>query len=126
MFGFKTYIIQPLVSGLKALNQTCSNATGVTEAANKGYVHLTKVTGASVGSAGLAKGAVDLVEAVICQDGVCAVISAVGCVADSITIATNFVPGANVSTVVTVPVSLFCKVFVYCCKRAQLPWGCRK
>lgn len=57
-----------------------------------------------------------MLEAIACQDGVCG---------DGLSIATSFIPGPNVTTVVTVPISMGCKVFVYCCKRAKsIPWGC--
>lgn len=125
MLGINKYIISPILSGLKAFNQKLCNAAGISESANKGYTHLTKLVGASTGSAGLAKGAVDLAEAIVCRDGLCAVVSTIGCAADAISIATNFVPGANISTIVTVPVSVGCKTFVWCCKRSKLPWGCK-
>ena len=45
------------------------------------YVYLTKVTGATCGSTGLAKGSVDFIEAISCGDSICATISAIGCAA---------------------------------------------
>jgi hypothetical protein len=69
----------------------------------------------STGTAGAAKGTVDMLEAVACQDGVCA---------DGLSMAAVFISGPNVTTIVTVPVSVGCKVFVYCYKRAKsMPWG---
>ena len=59
-----------------------------------------------------------MLEAIACQDGVCAFISGVGVCAYTLSIATSFVPGPNVTSLVTVPVSVGCKVFVYCCKKA--------
>lgn len=86
---------------------------------------MTKVTGVSTGAAGAAKGTIDMLQAVACQDSLCAIVSAVGVCADSLSMATSFVPGPNVTTVITVPVSVGCKVFVYCCKKAKkMPWGC--
>ena len=86
---------------------------------------MTKVTGVSTGAVGVAKGTVDMLEAVACQDGVCAVVSGIGVCADGFSMAASFIPGPNVTTVVTVPVSVGCKVFVYCCKKAKkMPWGC--
>lgn len=125
MLGLNKYIIAPIVAGCKSFNHTCSNAAGITDSAQKTYTHLTKLAGATAGSAGLGKGAVDFAEAVSCGDRVCATVSAVGCVADGLCLVTNFIPGANVTTVVTIPVSVGCKTFVWCCKRAKLPWGCR-
>lgn len=66
-----------------------------------------------------------MLEAIACQDSVCAVVSDIGVCADGLSIATSFIPGPNVMTVVPVPVSVGCKVFVYCCKKAKkMPWGC--
>ena len=49
-----------------------------------------------------------MLEAIACQDGVCALL-----------IATSFVPSPNVTSLFTVLVSVGCKVFVYCCKKAK-------
>ena len=76
-------------------------------------------------AAGATKGIVDMLEAVACQDGVCAVVSGIRVYADGLSMAAFFIPGPNVMTVVTVPISVGCKVFVYCCKKAKkMPWGC--
>lgn len=65
-----------------------------------------------------------MLEAVACQDGICAVVSGIGVCADGLSMAASFIPGPNVTTVVTLPVSVGCKVFVYCCKKAKkMPWG---
>ena len=97
----------------------------ISETADKTVTYVTKVTGVSTGAAGAAKGTVDMLEAVACQDSLCAVISGVGVCADSLFIAASFLSGPNVTTVVTVPISVGCKVFVYCYKRARkMPWGC--
>lgn len=71
-----------------------------------------KVTDVSTGAAGAAKGIVDMLEAVACQDEICAVLSGIGVCADGLSMATSIVPGPNVTTVITVPVSVGCKVFV--------------
>lgn len=125
MFGINKYIVGPAVDGLKNFNQTFATSAGITDAAEKTYTHFTKMVGASTGTAGLAKGAVDCAEALVCKDGLCAVVSGIGCIADGLTICTNFIPGPNVTTVVTVPVSVGCKTFVWACKRSSLPFGCR-
>ena len=78
-----------------------------------------------MGANGAAKGAIDILEAVACQDGACKVVSGVGVCADGLSIAASFIPGPNVTTGLTVPVFVGCKVFVYCCKKAKkMPWGC--
>lgn len=44
---------------------------------------------------------------------------------DSLQICASFIPGPNVTAVVTMPVSVGCKVFVWCCQKSKLPWsGC--
>lgn len=72
------------------------------------------------------KGAADAVEAYACEDGVCFFISCVGCTFDAFGFLANFVPGPNITQVITLPVSAGCKVFVHCCKNKTLPWkgGC--
>ena len=107
------------------VNDMSDNAVKISKTADKTLTYVTKVTGVSTGAAGAAKGTVDMLEAVACQDGVCAVVSGVGVCADGLSMAASFIPGPNVTTVVTVPISVGCKVFVYCCKKAKrMPWGC--
>ena len=107
------------------VNDMSDNAVKISKTADKTLTYVTKVTGVSTGAAGAAKGTVDMLEAVACQDGVCAVVSGVGVCADGLSMAASFIPGPNVTTVVTVPISVGCKVFVYCYKKAKrMPWGC--
>ena len=113
------------VQNVKNINEATDHMVKITKKADKTFTYITKVTGVSTGAAGAAKGTVDMLEAVACQDGVCAVVSGIGVCADGLSMATSFIPGPNITTVVTVPVSVGCKVFVYCCKRAKkMPWGC--
>ena len=61
----------------------------------------------------MAKGSVDILEAIACQDWFCAVVSGVGVCADSLSFLASFIPGPNIATVATtVPISLGCKTFV--------------
>ena len=114
-----------VVTTLKNLNDSTDNLVKISDTADKTLTYVTKVTGVSTGASGAAKGTVDMLEAVACQDGVCAVVSGIGVCADALSIATSFIPGPNVTTVVTVPISVGCKTFVWCCKRAKkMPWGC--
>ena len=114
-----------LVQTVKNLNDSTDNMVRISETADKTLTYVTKGTGVSTGAAGAAKGTFDMLEAVACQDGVCAVVSGIGVCADGLSMAASFIAGPNVTTVVTVPVSVGCKVFVYCCKKAkQMPWGC--
>jgi len=112
-----------LIQIVKNINDSTGNLAKITEKADKTLNYVTKATGVSVGSAGVAKGTSDLVEAVVCEDNVCAVVSGIGVCADTLSIAASFIPGPNVTTIITVPISVGCKVFVYCCKKSRLPWG---
>ena len=100
-----------------------NNINKVTDDADKALTYITKVTGVTTGAAGAAKGTVDLAEALACRDGICAVVSAVSVCADGLSMAASFIPGPNVTTVITVPISVGSKVFVYCCKKSKVPWG---
>ena len=106
-----------------AINDSVNKVIDLPQKADKTFTYITKVTGATTGAAGAAKGGVDFAEAVMCQDGVCAFVSAVGVTADGIQIFASFIPGPNVTAVITMPISVGCKVFVWCCKRSKLPWG---
>ena len=105
------------------LNDSINKVINLPETTSKTFTYVTKVTGATTGAAGAAKGTVDFAEAVACQDGVCAFISAVGVAADGLQVCTSFIPGPNVTAIVTMPISVGCKVFVWCCKKSKLPWG---
>lgn len=59
------------------------------ETASKTFTYVMKVTGATTASA--AKGSVDFLGALVCQDDFCAFVSAVGVVADSLQVCTSFV-----------------------------------
>ena len=108
---------------LIAINRNANKIINFPETADKTFTYVTKVTGATTGVAGVSKGSVDFAEAIACQDGVCAVVSAIGVAADGLQICTSFIPGPNITAVVTIPVSVGCKVFVWCCKKSKLPWG---
>ena len=108
---------------LIAINENVNKIINLPTNADKTFTYVTKVTGATTGAAGAAKGTVDLAEAIACQDGICAFVSAVGVAADGLQVCTSFIPGPNVTAVVTMPVSVGCKVFVWCCKKSKLPWG---
>lgn len=114
-----------VIQTIKNINHASENMVKISETGDKILTYITKVTGVSIGAAGVTKGTVDMLEAVACQDGVCAVVSGIRIYADGLSMAASFIPGPNVTTVVTVPVSVGCKVFVYCCKKAKsMPWGC--
>ena len=116
-------IVMFIPNKLTAINTSLNKVISIPETSEKAFIYITKVTGVTTGAAGMAKGGVDLAEAVACQDGLCAFISAVGVAADGLQICTSFVPGPNITSIVTMPISVGCKVFVWCCKRSKLPWG---
>ncbi len=107
------------VQKVKNINDSTDSMVRISDTADKTLTYVTKVTGVSTGAAGAAKETVDMLEAIACQDGVCAVVSGIGVCADGLSIAASFIPGPNITTVVTLPVSVGCKVFVYCCKKAK-------
>jgi hypothetical protein len=115
-------VIMFVPNKLVKLNDSVNTIVAFPEKVDKTFTYITKITGATTGAAGAAKGTVDLAEALACQDGVCAVVSAIGVVADGLQICTSFIPGPNVTAIVTMPVSVGCKVFVWCCKKSKLPW----
>ena len=116
-------VIMFVPNKLIAINDNVNKIIDLPNTADKTFTYITKVTGATTGAAGAAKGTVDFAEAIKCQDGVCAIVSAIGVTADSLQICTSFIPGPNVTAIVTMPISVGCKVFVWCCKKSKLPWG---
>lgn len=121
MLGIKT-IRHILVN----LNTTVANAATGTEKVVTGgeAAHKTVVT--TLGGAGLVKGAVDIAEDLVCQDYLCLTVDCVGVAADVLTCATSFIPGLNVTSVVTIPISTSCKFFRWCCTRSIFKFGCRR
>lgn len=83
---------------------------------------VTKMFGGSSAGVLFGKGASDAAIAYACKDGVCFVVSCVGCGFDTLQFIACFVPGPNITTVVTLPVSVACKTFVWACKNQTLPW----
>ena len=116
-------IILYLPNQVMTVNKNINKVVTLPEKVDKTFTYVTKVTGITTGTAGVAKGSLDFAEALACQDGVCAVVSAVGVAADGLSICASFIPGPNVTTMVTMPISVGCKVFVWCCKKSKLPWG---
>ena len=118
-----TYLPRKLYNYTKAINTALEAPTAIKEGTSSALTYISKVTGATTGSMGAAKGSVDAMEALACRDGVCFVVSCVGVTADVLQVATSFVPGPNITSIVTIPVSMGCKTFVWCCKRSKLPWA---
>lgn len=88
---------------------------------------LPKVCGSTSAGALFGKGASDAVVAYACDDGVCFLVSCVGCGFDTLQFLASFIPGPNVTVIVTLPGSVACKTFVWACKNQVLPWkgGCK-
>jgi len=105
------------------INKNIDKIITFPEKADKTFTYVSKLTGASTGAAGAARGVVDLAEALVCQDGICALVSGAVVAADCLQIFASFIPGPNVTSIVTMPISVGCKVFVWCCKKSKLPWG---
>lgn len=123
MWKIISWPVRKLRNYTRALNTSLEAPNTIKEAYTNGFSYVTKVTGVTAGVAGIGKGTVDALEAYACNDGICFVVSCVGTVADGLHIAASFVPGPNFTAVVTVPVSVGCKVFVAACKSAKaLPW----
>ena len=118
-----TWVPRKLWNYTKAINTAVEAPTGIKEGVSSSLEWSSKFVGASTGAAGAAKGSVDALEALACQDGICFVVSCIGTGADSLQILTSFVPGPNVTALITTPISLGCKTFVYCCKHSKLPFG---
>ncbi|QXE46098.1 hypothetical protein IV203_000020 (plastid) [Nitzschia inconspicua] len=123
MFNLMKKIVMFIPSKLVVINNSVDKIVNLSDKADKTFTYVSKVVGTTTGTAGLAKGAVDVAEALACQDGVCAIVSAVGVAADGLQICTSFIPGPNVTSIITIPVSVGCKVVVWCCKKSKLPWG---
>lgn len=93
--------------------------TKISQTADKTLTYVTKIARVSTGAAGAARGTVDMLESIAYQDGLCVVVSCIGVCTDSLSMAASFILGPNIITVVAVPISAGCKVFVYYYKKAK-------
>ena len=107
---------------IEKINYFANKILDTPDKVGNAWNYSTKVVGATTGSAGLAKRAVDLTEAILCQDGVCATLSLVGMCADSVQVMASTLKQPNATILFTLPVSTFCKVYVNLCKGKVLPW----
>jgi len=89
----------------------------------KSFDQITKIFGATTGGIAAGKGLADAREAFICADGLCFVVSCVGVTADTLQVIASHVAGPNVTVIVTMPISVCCKTFVFCCKGGFIPNG---
>ena len=123
IFSIVRKVVIYVPNKLIAINDSVNKIINLPETAGRTFMYGTKVGGACIGGVGVGKGMSDVVEAIACQDGVCAIVSAINVAADGLQIFASFIPGPNVTAVVTMPISAGCKTFVWCCKRSRLPWG---
>ena len=107
----------------RPFSKVYNSVKGINNRLESPFKVITKITGATTGAAGAVKGTADAIEALACQDGICFVVSCVGTAADSLQICASFVPGPNMTSLVTTPISMGCKVFVWCCRGSKIPWG---
>jgi hypothetical protein len=77
---------------------------------------VTKVFGSTSAGSLFGKGAADAAVVYTCDDGVCFVVSCVGCGFDTLQFLASFVPGPNLTVIVSLPGSVACKTFVWACK----------
>ena len=112
--------------GINIIKNILINVNATVTKCVEGSDRFQKIVTTSTGTVAMGKGAVDMIEDLACQDYVCFTVDCIGVVADGLTSLTSFIPGPNVTSVVTIPISLGCKTFRWCCKRAELPFGCRK
>lgn len=104
-------------SYVKGVNAALSMPTVVCEVSSNRFVYTTKLVGATTGTCGIRKRASDALEALACQDRVCFLISCISVSADSLTVADSYVSDANFASLVTMPISVGCKSFVWACKK---------
>jgi len=121
-----TFIPRKVYNYTKSFNIFLEAPLGISNKLSDFEVYVTKLLGGTTGACGFGKGVVDAAEAWACQDGVCFVVSCIGCGADTLQMIACWVPGPNITNLVTVPVSWGCKTFVWSCKNKKLPWnaGC--
>ena len=117
-----TFVPRKLWNYTKAINSVLEASTAVGNKWTSFEKWVTKVFGTTSAGALFGKGASDAAVAYACDDGVCFVISCVGCGFDVLQFLASFVPGPNI----TVIGSVACKTFVWACKNQTLPWkgGC--
>ena len=67
--------------------------------------YITKLFGGTTGACGIGKGTADAAEAFACQDSVCFTVSCIGVAADVLQVTACWVPGPNITTLLTMPIS---------------------
>jgi hypothetical protein len=72
---------------------------------------VSKTVATTVGGASLIKGTGDIVQDLVYQDYVYLTVDCIGVCANVLTVLTSFVPGPNVTSVITIPALTSCKFF---------------
>ena len=126
LFQLVTYVPRKAWNVTKNVNKVLEAPVAIEGKFSAFESWVTKMFGSTSAGALFGKGASDAAIAFACDDGVCFYVSCVGCCFYTLQFMSSFVPGPNITTVVTLPVSVACKTFVYACKNEKLPWktGC--
>jgi hypothetical protein len=126
VFRIITFVPRKLFNYTKGINKLLEAPIAIEAKWSAFEEWCTKMFGSTTGGVLFGKGASDAAVAYACKDGVCFVVSCVGCVADALQFIASFAPGPNVTVIVTLPISAGCKTFVWACKNQTLPWnaGC--
>lgn len=118
-----TFIPRKIYGYADSLNTFLMSPKMIETGTSKIFVQTTKILGGTTGGIQVGKGLHDAHEAFLCADGLCFVVSCAGVAADSVQVIGSWLPGPNMTCVVTMPISFCCKTFVWCCKRGLLPRG---
>lgn len=105
IFRVATFIPKKVWNYPKAINTALEAPIEISEQFSSLKAYLIKLFGATKGSCGLGKGAANAAEALACQGEVCFMVSCIGYIADDLQILAYWVPGPNIITVVTMPLS---------------------
>lgn len=126
-FRVITFVPRKVYNYTKSLNTALEAPLAIGDKWTSFEKWVTKVFGSTTGGALFGKGAADAAIAYACDDGVCFVISCIGCGFDALEFLASFVPGPNITVVITLSGSVACKTFVWACKNQTLPWkGCKQ
>ena len=126
LFNVLTFVLRKIWTYTKNVNTALEAPLAIQGKWTSFEQWVTKVFGSTAGGALFGKRASNAAIAFACDDGVCFVVSCVGCCFDILQFLASFVPGPNIRVVVTLPGSIACKTFVWACKNQTLPWkgGC--
>lgn len=126
LFQIATYVPRKVWNITKNVNKVLEAPVAIEGKWTAFEQWVTKMFGSTSAGALFGKGASDAAVAYACKDGVCFVVSCVGCGVDALQFLASFAPGPNITTVATLPISVACKAFVMACKNQTLPWktGC--